>query len=229
VVSRVDYWRHLAEETVVPLELRVDGSRDFRSQIRAGQIGAVQVTEMTAPPAQAARTGRFIRRSDPELCKIDVVTHGSLVVEQAGRQATLGPGDLSFVDLSRPARWANSAARVVAVLFPRALLPLRPQEMDRLTGVRIAGDQGTGALVAGLARQLPDQLDSCSPADGARLGTAVVDLLTVALAARLGGRQPATGTRQALLSQVHAFIEQRLADPALTPDTIAAAQHISVR
>ena len=36
VVSRVDYWRHLAEETVVPLELRVGGSRDFRSQIRAG-------------------------------------------------------------------------------------------------------------------------------------------------------------------------------------------------
>jgi hypothetical protein len=26
VVSRVDYWRHLAEETVVPLELRVGGS-----------------------------------------------------------------------------------------------------------------------------------------------------------------------------------------------------------
>jgi AraC-like DNA-binding protein len=230
VISRVDYWRHLAEETVVPLELRVGGSPDFSSRIRTGSIGAVQVTEMTAPPAQAARTDRLIRRSDPELCKLDVVAHGSLVVEQDGRQASLGPGDLSFVDLSRPARWANSAARVVAVLFPRALLPLRLDESARLTGIRIAGDRGTGALVARLARQLPGQLDACEAADGARLGTAVVDLLTVALAARIGGgRQPPPGTPQALVTHIHTFIEQRLADPGLTPEEIAAAHHISVR
>ncbi|HEY6710607.1 MAG TPA: hypothetical protein VJB61_23800 [Actinomycetota bacterium] len=148
VVSRVDYWRHLAEETVVPLELRVGGSRDFRSQIRAGQIDAVQVTEMT----RTARPGRSDRRAHPPVGR--------------GRRAV-----------------------------PTSAASAPPTEMDRLTGVRIAGDQGTGALVARLARQLPEQLDSCSPADGARLGTAVVDLLTVALAARLGRLHPGPAQR----------------------------------
>ncbi|MFF4129010.1 helix-turn-helix domain-containing protein [Microbispora rosea] len=35
--------------------------------------------------------------------------------------------------------------------------------------------------------------------------------------------------RQALLSLIHNFIRQRLSDPDLMPDTIAAAHHISVR
>ncbi len=34
---------------------------------------------------------------------------------------------------------------MVAVMFPRALLPLRPDEVAQLTAVRIPGDQGTAA------------------------------------------------------------------------------------
>lgn len=165
VASRVDYWRHLGDQTIIPVEVRVDGAPDFRGRIRSGNLGAVQVTEMTGPPARAART-TLIRRSDPQLCKIDVVARGTLVVEQDGRQAILGPGDLTLVGLSRPARWAHTAARAVAVVFPRALLPLPYDELGRPTGVRIAGDQGAGALVSRLARQLPDQLDAHAAADG---------------------------------------------------------------
>ena len=65
----------------------------------------------------------------------------------------------------------------------------------------------------------------------ARLSTAIVDLLTIALAARLDrGRsvQPDTYQRTLLL-RVHAFIERRLGDPRLSPGTVAAAHHISVR
>jgi AraC-like DNA-binding protein len=119
----------------------------------------------------------------------------------------------------------------VAVVFPRALLPLHADELARLTGVRIPGDRGLGALISSLARQLPHRLDDCCPAEQARLGTAVLDLITAALAARLdrGSQVPQDSSRRALLSSVQAFIEQRLADPALSPDTIAAAHYISLR
>jgi AraC-like DNA-binding protein len=65
----------------------------------------------------------------------------------------------------------------------------------------------------------------------ARLGTTLVDLLTAALAARLDRQDelPPGTVRQALLRQVHGFIEQRLTDPSLSPATIAAAHHISLR
>jgi hypothetical protein len=89
-----------------------------------------------------------------------VAEEGALTVEQDGRQASLAPGDFAFVDLSRPARWAYPDARVVAVLFPPTLLPLPQDELARLTGTRVDGGQGIGALVSRFARQLPDQLDA---------------------------------------------------------------------
>jgi AraC-like DNA-binding protein len=178
------------------------------------------------------RTPKLIRRSDPGLCKIDVLVSGRIVVEQEGREADLRPGDFAFVDLSRPCRWSGSSyARCVAVTFPRALLALRRAELARLTGVRIPGDHGTGALVSSIARQLPRHVADDATAEGARLGTTVVDLLTVALAGRLdrAAAVPHSSMQQALLTRIHAFIEQRLSDPELSPTTIAAAHHISVR
>jgi AraC-like DNA-binding protein len=66
---------------------------------------------------------------------------------------------------------------------------------------------------------------------GARLGAAVLDVLAVALATRLDrpARVPRETRQRALLRSIHALIEERLGDPALSPERIAAAQFISVR
>ena len=201
-------------------------------RFRAGAAGAVRVGALSAAgPGGARRTAAHIRRSDPELYKIDVLARGHGVIEQGGREARLGPGDFAFVDLSRPATWAMSSAHCVAIVFPRALLPLRADDAGRLTGACIAGDRGTAALISSLARQLPGQLDECDGATGARVGTALLDLLATALAARLdrAGDVPDASRRRALLLGVYAFIEERLGDPGLAPAGIAAAHHISLR
>jgi AraC-like DNA-binding protein len=227
VASRMEYWRHVLAETLVPLD-----PIDVPDRLVAAEVGAVRVGELLArQPGGARRTARHVRRAAPELYKFDVLVDGGGVVAQDGREARLRRGDLTLVDLARPARWVMSPARIVAVMFPRALLPLRAEEVARLTAVPIPGDQGTGALVSTLARQVAGTLDDYDAAERVRLGTAIVDLLTVALAARLDrGRsvQPDTYQR-ALLLRVHAFIEQRLGDPRLSPATVAAAHHISVR
>jgi AraC-like DNA-binding protein len=120
---------------------------------------------------------------------------------------------------------------MVAVSFPRSMLRLPVDELTRFTGVRFAGDRGPAALISALARQLPRHLDECRAADGARLGTAVLDLLSAALAASTdtGGQLPDAARRRALLLQVHAFIEARLGDAALSPGEIAGGNFISVR
>jgi AraC-like DNA-binding protein len=230
--SRTDYWQHVVGESLGPLDLRVSGSVDVHDRLRVGDVGAVRVIELSHRHSdRAERSPTHIRRLDPELYKIDVLARGRGVVEQDGRQAVKAPGDLVFVDLSRPCRWDYASAQVVAVVFPRALLPLRQDELTRLTGVRIRGDRGLGALASSLARQLPGHLDDGRPADQARLGTAVLDLLTAALAARLDRAQevPPESRQRALLLHVHAFIEARLGDPRLSPASIAAAHYISVR
>jgi AraC-like DNA-binding protein len=231
--SRTDYWQHVVDTTLGPLEVqRPPAGIDARDQLLLGDAGAVRVAELTAgQPGGATLAARRARLADLDLCKVDVLAGGHGTVAQDGRQAVLAPGDLTLVDLSRPARWRMSPMRMVAVVFPRALLPLRTGEVAELTAVRFPGDQGTGALASSLARQLVRRLDGLRPPDGARLGTAVLDLLTVALAARLdrGERVPPEVRQRALLRQVHAFIDAELGDPELSPATIAAAHHISLR
>jgi hypothetical protein len=41
----------------------------------------------------------------------------------------LEPGDFALVDLSRPVHWATPGMQAVAVVFPRALLPLPPHQV----------------------------------------------------------------------------------------------------
>jgi AraC-like DNA-binding protein len=228
--SGADSWERLLDQGLGPID-----PVGVPDRVVLGEVGAVRVGELSQrEPGGARRTARHARLAGEELYKVDVLARGRGVVEQGGREASLGPGDLTLVDLSRPARWTMSPVRCVAVVFPRALLPLGPDEVRGLTAVRIPGDRGAGALASSLARQLAGHLDGGAgdygAAGGARLGTALIDLLTVALAARLerGGMPPDT-RRRVLSRHIHAFIEERLGDPTLSPATIATANHVSRR
>jgi hypothetical protein len=88
------------------------------------------------------------------VCLVGVLVDGGLRVEQDGRQAVLGPGDLSFIDPARPFEQSFTVMRNIRVSVPKAMIPLRDRELGELTGVRIPGDRGAGALASALIRQL---------------------------------------------------------------------------
>jgi AraC-like DNA-binding protein len=217
-----------------PLEVRIDARHDPRARILTGRAGMVDITsQVMGPPHQAFRSPRLIRASDPEQFKIHVMVRGRAVWAQGGREAELSPGDFTLVDLSRPCRGADrdDVHRCVAVMFPHAALPLRHNELGRLTAVPISGRDGLGLSISSLARHLGRRLDGFGPSDGARLAAALMDLLIVAFAERLdrvGAIAPDT-RRRTLLASVQSFIDKRLGDPALSPGMVAAAHHISLR
>jgi AraC-like DNA-binding protein len=230
VTSRFDYWRHVIRETVAPLEFRMLDGPDFRCSVITGDAGPTRITEVDGSAAVVSRTRKLIQH-DPELCKIDVMVTGSVTMEQGDQQSQAGQGDFVFVDLTRPCRWNFSPARVVAMVFPKALLPMPSGDVARLAGTRVSGGSGAGALISSLVGQLPRHLGDHGTVGAARLGVAALDVLTVALAARLDQRDavPQDTRQRALLVSVRRFIEERLADRDLSPATIAAAHHISVR
>jgi hypothetical protein len=212
----------VVEQALGPAHIRPPTDPNLPEQLVAGDVGAVQVSEMRvawsgSSHCRAARTTKLIRQSDPdpEQYRVNLVVRGGMVVEQAGQESVLGPGDLSFVDMSRPARWASAAGQAVFLTIPRALLPLPHDELARLSGARIPGDHGTGALISSFARGLVEHLDEFGPADAARLGATAVDLVTAALAPRLQREDglPPASQRELLLRQVNAFIDRRLGDP----------------
>lgn len=233
VGSRRDYWQHVVGEAMGPLEVRIAGGVSENDRLVVGDLGAVRVGVLDAGcPGGADRGGRHLQDSDPDLCKFDVLVEGHGVVEQDGREARLGPGDLTLVDLARPARWRMSPSRMVAVIFPRKLLPLRHDQVRSLTATAFPGDRGAAAVVSSMAGALAEHLDDdAHPAERTRLGTAVVDLAGVVLAARVDGlgAVPPRTRQRALLLRIQSFVEQRLDDPALSPQAIADAHFVSIR
>lgn len=233
VASRTEYLHEGLRAVLGPLDIRTDEGSELPDQVRAAHLGALHVGELWASrPGGADRTRRHSQLMGADLVKVDVVARGEVEIEQDGRQARLHAGDYAFVDLSRPAHWTNSwSVRVLAIAFPRQLLPLRTDDTKKLTAVGLTADDGPGAVFSSTARQLARHLDHFDVASGVRVGTATLDLLTVALAGRLdrGGELPPDIPQRALIVRIRAFIEDQLSDPHLTPSTVARAHHVSLR
>jgi AraC-like DNA-binding protein len=233
VPERRDYVLHRMGETIAPFDPRPadeDGGFGLRGPVRFADIGAVRLVEIHAD-CEAHRTTNLIRSSDPELCKIDLQLGGRSVLEQHGRQASLEPGDFAFVDLAQPCRLNLPSSRHAVVIFPRALLPIKRRDTDKLTGVTFSGADSRSTLVSSIVRATTRNLDDYEGAHGARVGSAILDLITDTLAARLGENGVMTREKQqrTLLLRIRAYMEERLGDPDLAPATIAGAHHISTR
>lgn len=180
------------------------------------------------------RGPRLIRQSDPECYRVLISLQGYTAVSQDDRDGVLGPGDIGLYDTSRPHhgwRDADGQARLLMMTLPRLLVPVHPHSVKKLTGVRMPGTEGVAAVVRKMVSELADGAAACAPADAARLGGVTADLVGVLLAHCLdeSGSAAADAAQRTLMVRVQAFIDQRLADPRLTPGQVAAAHHIGVR
>jgi AraC-like DNA-binding protein len=223
VTAGVERVRQGICETIAPFDLLIDKDQDVNAEISMVDLGMVRIVcaQGSSIDGRVIRTSRLIRRSDPDLCKIDLQLSGRTVLGQDDRQAELPAGAFTFVDLSRPCQLVGDLSGVVAVMFPRALLPLRYRDTRQLAGEAFTA--GDSALVAALV----GQAKSYTGPGGARVGAAVFDLITAALSARLD--RPVNMSPDTQLWRVKTYIEDRLTDPRLSPGQIAAAHHMSLR
>jgi AraC-like DNA-binding protein len=246
--DRFDYFYQIIQDAIPPTMFRVDRTKDFHSTLRALDLGATYVMHTTVlsprPPSQAPewatwanRPVRLIRQHDPEHVHLNLVVGGVGGTDIGNRQASVGVGDMFFYDSSHPFNlWAGTGGRnsptctQVHFRFPRALLP-NPGLVDQLLGARLAPRRGLRTLLADHLRELTDPAAEYRAADAPALATITLDLIAALLAHELdamGSLPPATRQR-ALLAKVHAFIDEHLADPELTPTAVAEAHYISIR
>ncbi|MFE4446515.1 helix-turn-helix domain-containing protein [Streptomyces sp. NPDC056820] len=233
--ERFASWYDMTASALIPSVVRSDHEEDFQASARMLDLGGVQVSALAYPSLETRRTARMIRRSDPESIQLMLTLRGGHRILQGSRDTTSGSREVLLFDTSRPWHgWASAgpdAVKGVLVQFPRALLPLPANKVERLTGMRLCGREGVGALLTAYLTQLSAGAASYTTADGPRLATLTVDVLTAFLAHHLdtGALVPPHTYRGALLLKVRAFIQQNLADPELSPATIAAAHNISLR
>ena len=236
VADRIDFFRDMTATVWVPMECRPQSGADYRAVFRASGLGAMHVVAMEVGPTTVSRTPRLISQADPDMLKMLMVCGGGAsVVAQGGQQARLSPGEFAVYNTRRPYEVIcgvdGEPTQLLTFMFPPSLLPLSPSGLGDLAAVRIPATTGVGELTSQFLRQLARNIDSYSPADAVRLSTAALEILATRLAHELGNREWGTpeSRRHALLTSVQAFIQQHLGDPGLSPATIAAAHHMSLR
>ena len=235
--DRLDYVQQLTAATWVPMECRSDFRADYRGEFRSSGLGPMQVVVMDIMPITVRRTPKMISQADPDMLKLFLVCgDGSSVVAQNGQQARLSAAEFAFYDTRCPYEVAcavdqDQPTRVMTFMFPPSLLPLSRSQIKRLTATRIPATTGLGEVTAQFLLQLARNIDHYSPAEAARLATAALEVLATRLAHELDAGDWSTPEvrRHALLTTVQTFIQDHLGDPQLSPATIAAAQHMSLR
>lgn len=224
--SRRACWEHsVAVSGLPPLHSRHDENGRFAARLTAGTLGAVTIAEATTPAGECWRTPAMGRDVIGDTYQLQIITEGEVLVEHRGRRIRLRADDAILIDLTQPIRFVSPSVTSVSVIFPRRSLRLTPEQLTQSVNVRIPGDRGAGALLLSLARGLVRTLDDLSPDSSLRAGAALMDVLGMALAVRSDG----TPSRTALLQTIYSFIEANLPDHRLSPTSIAAAHHISVR
>ncbi|WP_443726299.1 helix-turn-helix domain-containing protein [Streptomyces coffeae] len=227
--DRFDCWRDLMSKTLCPMDLDSEHPEHFQAETRVLELQPVSVWPTTVEPMSWRRTPRLIRHSDPEYYHLTFPITGSVGITQAGREAVHGPGEMYVVDTSQPFHCVTSRLHGVGLEVPRKLVPLRKEKADLLLTRRLPGDEGYGSLLAQLLGQLAKDTGPYGPADGPRLGSIIVDLLSSLLAHVLDRETflPPETRQRTLSLRIRAFIEENLDDPELTPRSIAEAHHIS--
>jgi AraC-like DNA-binding protein len=230
--ARFEFWREFAAQRTAPQELDTDDRANYWAEFWSSDLGAIEVSLSSGKSRTLRRTPAMIRQSNPDVLRLMLFLRGEGIVTQDDREALLAPTDLALHDPTRPSagRLGNDV-QTLMLRFPRALLPLPPTAIEQLRAVCLSGSRGVGALASQFLVQLAKHADEYDVHDAARLSTAALDVLAAALAHELdcSSSLPPETHQRALLHRIHAFIQQRLGDPELSPGVIAAAHHISLR
>jgi AraC-like DNA-binding protein len=197
-------------------------------------VGAIEATGPTG--FRALRTPALIHRSDPELVYLAMSKAGLVGIGQDRADVLLRPGQLTIYDTSRPYDGecrpsGTSSTWGIFVGVARDRLPVRAQRLRGLTASVLRVPDPLSRLVTTCVHQIAADASGYSPAVAANVASVVVDLIATLLAA-VGGSAPpldTEGQRRMLLMQAKVHIDQHLPDPDLSPATVAAALHVSLR
>ncbi|MGN9810148.1 helix-turn-helix domain-containing protein [Micromonospora sp. BQ11] len=234
--DRYPMWLEVVESTA-PALIASPHVACFDAHARSIELDALRITDFTYPSLTMNRTPRLIRQADPELYQLALTRTGQGLLTQDRRGTLVRPAEFTLLDNSRPFEARHEAAspgellNTITVNIPHTALPLPHDKVTRLLAGNVSASTGMGALLAQFLRQIALHPEQYTAADGGRLSTIALDLISATLAQQVDAEDKLpTETRQhALRLQIDAFIDRHLGDPGLDPQAVASAHHISLR
>ncbi|WP_320068022.1 helix-turn-helix domain-containing protein [Micromonospora sp. RTGN7] len=236
--ERWAYFTEIASRVSAPMAMDSEHTADFRASADIIALGGIELSRFRYQSLVGRRTPRLIRQADPEVYQVALTLSGTSSIGARRATNTIPVGDFTLLDWGRPHELLHlgrddgrQPTSSVTALFPRSRLPLHPDRVDRLATARMPGTEGPGALLARHLDQITRHPRQFRAADAPHLADITLTLISLLLARHLDAETalPAEVRQQALLIQVHDFIERHLADPDLSPQSVADAHHVALR
>jgi AraC family transcriptional regulator, positive regulator of tynA and feaB len=230
--QQFSYWREVLCEAFVLLDpvLKSNATR-FRGSVESRSLYSTSQARIASQAQTNSRQWHEIRRNPVEYCFANFQLEGSCVVRQDGREALVGPGNFSVVDTTRPflldfrEDWSALSFRI-----PRHQLTSRLTEPRLATARAVRGDTGLGLVASRFAQSLDQLTEDVSVETQEGLSTALNSVIALALGATFESKDAdRASVREALRQTVETYIADHLANPELTPESIATRFGISRR
>ncbi|GAA1035906.1 helix-turn-helix domain-containing protein [Streptomyces murinus] len=170
----------------------------------------------------------------PGTVVLSVQDAGAAVITQGDRSAELAPGDMMLNDPVRPWQLTHDEPiRLHVFRVPQGALAVSATDLRRIVSVPIRPrDGGVAALLSPMLRSLASTVRPCPPWLAERLASHTADLLATLVTERsldpAGGSAPPTAV-DPLVIRIRRYVDEHLADPGLSPGSVAAAHFVSVR
>jgi AraC-like DNA-binding protein len=153
---------------------------------------------------------------------------GRIGIDQDGRAARVGAGDLFIYDQAQPFTLEfNGYSRGIVITIPRPLMVARMPVSHRLTARRIDGSSRLGAMTASIVRHIATFDIGVQEEIANRIGASALDILATTLEVEIAGSSDAACGRR--LDQVKRYMLANLHDASMTIESIAAAHNVAPR
>lgn len=222
-------WRTLINASFAAVRITAPVEREFRADLTTVELDDVHLFDMTTGAHRVQRTPELVARDAGEYLKLSLQLEGAARLRQDGRECVLRPGSLGLYAAYRPYELVfDGPQHSMVMTFPRSVVQLVPAQLDTVTAQRIAQDEGLGRVAVPLFRNLAHNMDVLHGPHARKLVRSALDMLVSVLSAEV--LDPAQeGGGDLLVQQATAYIADHLADPELSPGSIARALYVSVR
>jgi AraC-like DNA-binding protein len=227
-IERYDVWDQQLRAAYCGYDLDKPFQLDFEAMSRSRDAEGLTVIDCVCDPFSATRPRSYVGRDSEEVFGIQLVLDGREEVCMDGQSILLTRGDLLLWDSARPIKFCvREKLHKFSVVTPLSRFRhWLPASWDRIPRKLENGSNAANLLSAHMQALFTYFLDDDTVnSDG--LSEATLGLVVNAIG-RTSQHSPGT-LRAAQILGIKQYIDRNLAQPDLSPSTIAAANNISVR
>ncbi|WP_374763263.1 transcriptional regulator FeaR [Yunchengibacter salinarum] len=226
-------WNDVLRDVCGPFDSDFRDRGRVRGHIGVKRMGPADIAHIACNARRITKRRAHLGQSSSDYYFLVFQKGGQARLAQNGLEAHLRPGDLTLIDSRYPSRFSyDETNEQLSLHLP---LPLVSDWMgtDRVPcATPIRGDTGLGAMLAGHVQACHRLGDTMNPAEQKVAFDMVFRLLEGVVSGRdaegaAGRRGAVVGGRH--LERIAAYVQERLSDPDLTVDRIAAENNMSRR